>query len=695
MKNKKILIFLLILIINLIPHVYVSFSKPDTLLNWYLTDDAFYYFKTAQNITEGAGITFDGIAPTNGFHPLWMLVCVPVFALARFDLFLPLRVLIVFQGVLNAISGYLLYRIFADHFSEEIGWAAAAFWMFFPAIHGITTKLGLESGINALSIIFLVYCLTRLPDKSDNRTSQIKSYLGISLAAILCFLSRLDNIFIVLMVGVWLIFRSSSLRWSALFDFCLILSVIVISYYLRIQATDNVFNFLPFFYMLAAFSLVIKPVTFYFLHLYDINYIKDLRQVILRSIAAVTISSLLIGFIFFIAHDILHTFRGFSRSVLFIDWLLTLLFIASLMAFRFIRCQRYGCEDADITLKNNWRTWLSAAMSYFIPVFTILAGYMAINKAYAGSAMPVSGQIKHWWGTLPNTVYGRPITTLQGVIKGIFDPSVETGPFWLVTKPINSLALWLSRSFGLVSGPNSVAHPYMLALVWIVLIAILIAALIGSWQIFARLADRLGLAALASGCFIHVISYKTTGYLHAKYWYWIGEMILLVIVFGLTLGSALNSLRGKKMGQKLITGFSSVAVILLVAGFVFTIARDFPLKGAAIKQYDYLGEKYFIESQTHPGDVIGMTGGGLVGYFVPDRKIVNLDGLINSAKYFEKLKSDQANDYLKSIGVSFIYGEAPVLLDSDPYRWIFTNHLRFRAQGPFFSLYEYCIESCK
>ena len=143
MKNKKLLIFLLILVINLLPHIYVSFSKPDTLLNWYLTDDAFYYFKTAQNIAEGAGITFDGIAPTNGFHPLWMIVCVPIFALARFDLFLPMRVLIVVQGILNALSGYLLYRLFADKFFEEIGWVAAAFWMFFPAIHGITTKLGL------------------------------------------------------------------------------------------------------------------------------------------------------------------------------------------------------------------------------------------------------------------------------------------------------------------------------------------------------------------------------------------------------------------------------------------------------------------------------------------------------------------------------------------------------------------------
>ena len=694
MKNKKLLIFLLILFINLIPHIYVSFSKPDTLLNWYLTDDAFYYFKTAQNIAEGAGITFDGIAPTNGFHPLWLIICVPVFALARHDLFLPLRILIILQGVLNAVSGYLLYRLFADTISEEIGWITAAFWMFFPAIHGITTKLGLESGINALSIIFLFFCLSRLQENTEHQGLQLKQYLGVSLAAIICLFSRLDNIFIVLMVGVWLVFRSTSLRRTLMLDFSLILLIVVLSYYSRIQATDNIFNFLPFFYLLTAFSLLFKPLTFYFLGLYDIDLFKDYKQVLIRTILAVAIPSLLIGLVFFIVHDLMHAFRGFSRSVLIIDWLLTLLVFAPIWIFRFIRCQRFGCEEEDITIRSNWRNWLTDAAAYFLPLFFTLASYMALNKYYAGSAMPVSGQIKRWWGTLPNTVYGRPISNLQGVIGGFLDSDIESGPFWLITKPVNSIGLWLSRIFLLVKSPNSIPDPFMLALVWIVIFAILISTLIGSWQIFTRQTDRIGLAALAAGCFMHVISYKTTGYLHAKYWYWISEMILLILAVGLILSSAIKNWHSKKPGYYIIRGFSYFAVIVLIAGFVNSILRDFPLSGTGIRQYDYIAEKTFIESETMPGDVIGMTGGGLVGYFVPDRKIVNLDGLISSAEYFKKLKSDQANNYLKDIGVKYIYGEEPVLLDSDPYRWIFTDHIRFKAQGPFFSFYYYCAEKC-
>ena len=41
-----------------------------------LYEDFYYYLKVAQNISIGAGVTLDGEAITNGFHPLWMIVCI-------------------------------------------------------------------------------------------------------------------------------------------------------------------------------------------------------------------------------------------------------------------------------------------------------------------------------------------------------------------------------------------------------------------------------------------------------------------------------------------------------------------------------------------------------------------------------------------------------------------------------------------
>ena len=96
----------LILLLN----VVILFSHQSVVLNWFNTDDAFYYFKVAQNIVEGQGVSFDGIARTNGYHPLWLIVLLPIFVLARFDLIIPLRLVIGLQLVLGIASALLLYH---------------------------------------------------------------------------------------------------------------------------------------------------------------------------------------------------------------------------------------------------------------------------------------------------------------------------------------------------------------------------------------------------------------------------------------------------------------------------------------------------------------------------------------------------------------------------------------------------------
>lgn len=51
-------------------------SKDSWLI--FVQDDLLYYLKVAQNLTHGRGSTFNGIAPTNGYQPLWFLVLTAV-----------------------------------------------------------------------------------------------------------------------------------------------------------------------------------------------------------------------------------------------------------------------------------------------------------------------------------------------------------------------------------------------------------------------------------------------------------------------------------------------------------------------------------------------------------------------------------------------------------------------------------------
>ena len=82
----------------------------------------------------------------------------------------------------------------------------------------------------------------------------------------------------------------------------------------------------------------------------------------------------------------------------------------------------------------------------------------------------------------------------------------------------------------------------------------------------------------------------------------------------------------------------------------------------------------FLEANTEPGALIGMTGGGNVGYLMPSRTIVNMDGLINSYEYFEALQAGTGADYLYDTGLRYVFAN-PTLLEANPYRGQYSDRL--------------------
>jgi hypothetical protein len=88
----------------------------------------------------------------------------------------------------------------------------------------------------------------------------------------------------------------------------------------------------------------------------------------------------------------------------------------------------------------------------------------------------------------------------------------------------------------------------------------------------------------------------------------------------------------------------------------------------------YMEAAAFIETYTEPGSLVGMTGGGNVGYFIQGRTIVNMDGLINSYPYFLANKAHQGSDYLYEMGLDYIFAN-PAFLEIQPYRGQYTGRL--------------------
>ena len=58
---------LTIVLILMVAHLVVVAVPAETFLRRFSTDDAFSYFKVAQNICESRGITFDGLVTCVGY----------------------------------------------------------------------------------------------------------------------------------------------------------------------------------------------------------------------------------------------------------------------------------------------------------------------------------------------------------------------------------------------------------------------------------------------------------------------------------------------------------------------------------------------------------------------------------------------------------------------------------------------------
>ena len=217
--------------------LYAALSDAQNLSwRWFTRDDAYYYFKVAQNISEGHGSTFDGVNPTNGYHPLWMLICVPIFALARFDLILPLRVLLLVMSGLSVATGILLYRLVGRIFTPAIGAMAALFWVFSHDVLTILYQNGLESGIAALFIVLLVYKLYEFEFPGVSEVSK-KQIITLGIIAVLAMFSRLDLVFLAGIVGIWIVFGRSSTCFFLPLDIVSVVVLTLLAFVIRLDVS--------------------------------------------------------------------------------------------------------------------------------------------------------------------------------------------------------------------------------------------------------------------------------------------------------------------------------------------------------------------------------------------------------------------------------------------------------------------------
>lgn len=659
---KRIHIFeVLLVVVVLSTHLYAALSDAYNLPNsWFMRDDAYYYFKVAQNITEGLGSTFDGINMTNGYHPLWMLVCIPIFFFARFDLILPLRILIMVIGVLNAVTAILIYRLIKSNLSHAVAMLAASFWAFSINIYQTVYLLGLETPLAAFAIVLLIYQLSRFEKQWRTSPVTARQIARLAVSATIAMFSRLDLVFLAFIVGIWIVFRGRPLRALLPLDMLIIFASTTSSIAARTGITQYNHLYAASAVEVVVLAIMVKITVLYFLGAYGHPRADSIWRMMRQTALAATVGSVLTATAY-LALAQLGIGKGFPRSAFAVDWGVGLVLLIAL------RLTMYKIGNPNTgwmgvtpfnDLKTNWKKWLADGTTYYGVVGGALALYMFYNKIAFGTASPVSGQVKRWWGTLVSTVYESPAPDWTSFL------GIGFGWAYDAWQPVTSLFLWLGKLiYPLYPGSTTLDERFYLSMAAAIFVAFLI--LLANARRARKAVSNMALLPLAAGCGIQILSYTATAYGGVKEWYWAGEMIFVILAGSLLLHLILRPLEKIKPA-----GFAFEIVSVGVSIF---LAYQFDQTVRSTMRYDYFppDRPYmevlpYLEANTPPGAVIGMTGGGNVGYFIHDRAIVNMDGLINSYEYFRALQNGAAPVYLGRKGMTIVFAN-PRLLGLPPY----------------------------
>jgi hypothetical protein len=164
--------------------VWVFLAGPRQYLVTYWPDDALFYNIVARNIVDGLGSTSDGIAFTNGYHPLWMGVHVALERLSS-D---PIAVQVLLQAALLTLALCLLFDYVATLTNRTIALALCV-----VAASEQTFIRVLASGMETnLAFIALLLVLRTLQQRRW-QTMSVAEQAGLSAGLGLLFFSRLDG----------------------------------------------------------------------------------------------------------------------------------------------------------------------------------------------------------------------------------------------------------------------------------------------------------------------------------------------------------------------------------------------------------------------------------------------------------------------------------------------------------------------
>lgn len=182
----------------------VAWSPVESSFALSVPDDAYYYFTIARNLASGAGVTFDGLAPTNGFHPLWLAAITPFWLLAGASQALPVHLALTLGALFDLATLFGIWRL-ASSLTQRPNIAGLAVLVYAWNPYNLAAAVnGLETSLGAMIFVWSLVAYWRIRLVSAMRW---QDWLVMGGLWSLLLLARTDYLIIVLPCALDLAWR--------------------------------------------------------------------------------------------------------------------------------------------------------------------------------------------------------------------------------------------------------------------------------------------------------------------------------------------------------------------------------------------------------------------------------------------------------------------------------------------------------
>jgi hypothetical protein len=168
----------------------------------FVVEDTGYYLTTARNVVRGAGVTLDGRNPTNGFHPLWLVILSAEAWLTDGSPEWLFHLALTTCAVLFAATVQIVYRDVRNRIAPWLAAPVAALMLWNYRLASVALG-GLETALAGFATVATISYFARSPEPLTlRRAAGLGALVGVA------SLSRMDALLLGAIVIAWVAVRS-------------------------------------------------------------------------------------------------------------------------------------------------------------------------------------------------------------------------------------------------------------------------------------------------------------------------------------------------------------------------------------------------------------------------------------------------------------------------------------------------------